>query len=521
LRLAGDGAARHHVAEGAAGGGWSGVIYFAETLQLSVECLARLAPRRFLLCGWMLVPRGAPPVLRVLAGDRALVPSRQLAPPRPDVPLLQPEIAQVQGFLLLLEDVPEGAPLTLTVAAGGVSGRINLLDAGIDRDLRRALARQPDALCFALLQAARDDPAHWPLLTQGYREHGAFGAWLEAPPQVASAAPQPAGLLAAAASAATEGGEVMLGLRLPGRPQRGLEVEPVVLARLTALDGGADEIVFVALEDSHLSRVGAAACWQARLPEALLPRLVAVELVAEIRLDEERLWLRARPPVGPVPAFLDAVAALPGPEAEGDVVAGLLQPLLARREARLLPGLAAVAGSAPAPAAGPRLAVITGCDEPALLPLLEILAARLEQRCDRLLLVGPLAEAAVQVFARRGRLPAGAARLAGPALAGAMALDAAVVLLEPQDLGRAVIGEALDALFAAPLQGAELARLQALQAAAGCGTGPTDSLVRLRQPRDAPWRPPVQAWCRPLAGALIEAHLRRLWARAVPAEAAA
>ena len=48
------------------------MIYFAERLQLAVEGLAQLAPRRLLLCGWMLTPRGAPPLLRVLLGDQPL-----------------------------------------------------------------------------------------------------------------------------------------------------------------------------------------------------------------------------------------------------------------------------------------------------------------------------------------------------------------------------------------------------------------------------------------------------------------
>ncbi|ONG54219.1 hypothetical protein BKE38_10785 [Pseudoroseomonas deserti] len=486
------------------------MIYFAERLQLAVEGLARLAPRRLLLCGWMLTPRGAPPQLRVTAGDQVVTPVQSLAPPRPDVTLLQPDLAQVQGFLLVLDGVPEGAPLVLTLAAGGLSGRVNLRDPGINRDLDKAFARLPAALGFSLLRGARDDPARWPLLRHGYRAHGAFGGWLDALPQLGSAAlSDPDGLLRHAATAATTGGEVMLGLRFAGRPQRGLEVELIALARLAAPDGAGDETAFVPLEDDHCTTMGATACLHARLPTPLLPRLVALELVAELRFDDERRWLRCRPGVVPLPAFLDAIAAQAGPEAEGSLAEALLRPVLARREAALAPRLAGLPPVPAAPAGAP-LALVTGCDEPALLPLLEIVAAGLERRCGGLVLLGRQAEAAAQIFARRGRRPAQAARLAGPALAAAIAGDTPVVLLEAQRLGQAVIDQQLDALFAAPLQGAGLARLQALHDLAGCGDL-SDSLARLRRDPRQPWQPPAQAWCRPLAGQMINDHLERLW----------
>ncbi|WP_159997732.1 hypothetical protein [Roseomonas sp. 18066] len=492
------------------------MIYFSERLQLSVDGFARLAPRRFLLCGWMLTPRGAPPQLRVLAGDQPLTPTRQLAVPRPDITLLQPEATQVQGFFLLLDHVPEGAALVLTVAGGGLSARVNLLDAGINRDLSKAFRDQPAGFCFELLKAARDDPARWPLLTHGYRDHGAFAGWLDALPD-----PQPDGLLLHAGTAATSGGEVMLGLRFAGRPRQGLALEAVALARLAAPDGG-DEIVFVPLEDSVLPQLAATACLYARLPADLLPRLLALELVVEIRFDDEKRWLRCRPSFTPLPAFLDAIAALP--ETDSDHATHWLQPLLARRAAALKPRLDALARQVSTPATGPLLAILTGCDEPAVVPLLEVLAARLEQSCDRLILVGTQSEAAAQVFSRRGRLPTRATRLAGPALAEAIALGAPVVPLDPQRLGQAVIDGALDMLFAMRLQPAELALLQALHDAAGCQVDLADSLARLLRWRRDPaslWQPPAQPWCRPLAGQLINAHLEGLWSLPAPESAEA
>ncbi|WP_419897275.1 hypothetical protein [Roseomonas sp. USHLN139] len=486
------------------------MIYFAEQLQLAVEGLAPLGPRRLLLCGWMLTPRGAPPQLRVLLGGQPLLPTRHCAPARPDIPLAQPDRAQVQGFLLLLDGVPDGAPLVLSLAAGGLAGRVNLRAPGIGRDLRQAFAGLPPGLGFRLLREARDDPAWRPLLTHGYRAQGAFGGWLDTLPQLGDRPfADPDGLLRQATTAATGGGEVMLGLRFAGRPARALEVEVVALARLAAADGGGDEIVCAALQEAHLASAANSACLHARLPASLLPRLLGLELVAEIRFDDERLWLRGRPALRPPPAFLDAIAAVPGPEAESSFVEALLQPLLARREAALAPPPAVPHVAA----TGPRLALVTGCDEPAVLPLLEIVAARLEQGCDRLVLLGRQAEAAAQIFARRGRRPAEAARLAGPALAAAASEDRPVLLLTAQQLAEAVIGNGLDALLATALPGTALARLQALHDLAGEGDLP-DSLARLRRDPGLGAPPPAQEWCRPVAGRLIGEHLERLWALA-------
>ncbi|EFH12336.1 hypothetical protein [Teichococcus cervicalis] len=501
------------------------VIYFSESLQIAIDCVALLGPRQHLICGWVMTPRGTPFDMRVLGpqGHEHRAAFRLLYA-RPDVTPPDPQAALVSGFTLVVEGVPESGALEVMLRSGELGGRINLRDSSISRDLQAVIAGQDWRINFRLLRAALERGEGLPLMRHQYRPYGAFAAWIARLPLVKQRAEQ-FGIMARLECLASPAGEYALGVQFAGRPERRLQIETIAIGALRAEDGGPDEMVLLPQEDGVAHQAANFGCAYGRVPPALLPRLRRLELVAQVSFDEEMLWLRAEPRAEPVPGFLDGLALLPGEAMDGSIAAALLQGVLANRERGMLPALEALARATPRPSGQPGLAIMVGVDEPACVPLLDILAPRIEAMCESLLLVGQRAEQAVQVFRRRGRIRASTEREAAIALGRAAEAGAAVVPLDPLRLGRAVIEDDLAALFAHRLEGEELALLRHLHAAAGCSADLADSLarlLRLREQPGQPWQPPGHAWRSPLAAHLANAHLERLWtlpARPLPAEA--
>jgi hypothetical protein len=293
-----------------------------------------------------------------------------------------------------------------------------------------------------------------------------------------------------------------------------MQVEPLAIGALRAADGGPDTWHLLPLADRIDHQVANFVACYGRVDAEVLPQLRGVEIIAQVTFDEEVFWLRCVPAGQTVPGFLDAIAAMPGDTMRPDIGAALLDKVLASREAAFKPDLDRLAGMAPAPAGEAGLAVMIGVDDPVCIPLLEVLADRMEARCAALMLIGKRADQAVQVFQRRGRLPASAEADPGLALALAAGRGASVIPLDPVRLGRAAIDADLDALFDQRLDGSELMLLRGLHAAAGCSADLADTLarlIRLRGGDNASWQPPQHGWASPVAAHPVHAHLERLW----------
>ncbi|WBV44751.1 hypothetical protein [Pseudoroseomonas cervicalis] len=498
------------------------VIYFSESLQIAIDCVALLGSRQQLICGWVMTPRGTPFDMRVLGPQgREQRPAFRLLYARPDVTPPDPQAAMVSGFTLVIEGAPETGPLEMLLRSGEAGGRLNLRDGNINRDLQAVIAGQDWRINFRLLRAALERGEVLPLMRHQYRPYGAFAAWLSRLPLVKHRA-EHFGIMTRMECLASPAGEYALGVQFAGRPERRLQIEAIAIGALRAEDGGPDELVLLPQEDGVAYQAASFGCAYGRVPAELLPRLRRLELVAQISFDDETLWLRAEPRAEQVTGFLDGVASLPGEAMDGSVPVALMQQVLGNRERGLLPSLAALAQAVPRSSGQPGLAIMVGVDEPACVPLLDILAPRIEAMCSALLLIGKRAEQAVQVFHRRGRIAASTEREAAIALGRAAEAGAAVVPLDPLRLGRAVIDDDLGALFTHRLEGEELALLRQLHAAAGCSADLADSLVRLlklREQPEQPWQPPAHGWRSPLAAHLVNAHLERLWT--LPARPAA
>lgn len=512
------------------------ITYFSETLQIAVHCVTSLGPRRQLVCGWVMTPRGTPLDLRVMGDSgREHRPSFRLLYARPDVVPGDPEVALVSGFTLVVDEVADTAPLELVLASDGAGGRVNLLNPAISRDLHALIGSQDWAINFRLLRAEQERHEVLNLFAYQYRPYGAFDAWMARLPLVKQRA-ENSGLMAEIQASASPAGEIMLGIRFTGRPLRQMQIEPLVIGALRAADGGPDTRHLLPLVDQVSHQAANFAACYGRVAADVLPRLRGLEIIAQVTFDEQVFWLRCHPAEHQVPRFLDGVAAMPGPGMDTGFAVALLNQVLACREAGLKPELDRVAALAPPPpgppgtpdlAMPPGLAVMVGVDDPLCMPLLEVLADRLEARCGGLMLIGKRAEQAAQVFQRRGRLPATTEGDAALALGRAAEQGASVIPLDPQRLARAVIEGDLDRLFAERLEGSDLALLRGLHAAAGCSADLADTLNRLIRLRGGAgpgwqpgWQPPAHAWASPIAAHLVNAHLERLWTLPAPAMAA-
>ena len=407
--------------------------------------------------------------------------------------------------------MPEGAPaLELTLAAGALLLRADLLDARVETDLFKATADRGWPATFALLQERPDRSALTPLLRYQGRPFGAFAEWLARVPVLRGRA-QGIVQFAEAEALTAPSGEVLAMLRAPGLLPREATVDAVAIGWLRAGDGLA-EPALLPLADLHAARLPAALGCYARLSPAVLDRLRAVELLVAGRPAPGRGRVAALPA-----GFRDRAGTarrrLPHhPRALGPAGRGrrrrrarLLRQVIARREAAFGPTLHALA--APDAAAGsglPRLALLLGVDDPSAARLFHVAAEEFERRCDTVLVMGTAAEDVVQAFARRGRI----ATLAGVAAAEALreaAGRAGVLAVEASAFAEAVIAGRPGDAFAQPLSPGDTARLLSLHAVAGCahaaGRQPAAPAARAtggrrRQPLPAGAAPLVEPACR-------------------------
>jgi hypothetical protein len=510
-------------------------VYLDDTRQLGLDCFAPLAPRRGIAFGWTMVPRGVEGAVDIAAGpDAPCAILHASFHERPDVAIADPRASVVQGFTLVFE-LPEELPaeLVLTLAAGEVLVRADMLSAEVEHGLAKAVAVRNWRINLALLREAAREPELAPMMTYQNRPLGAFADWLAAMPAVRGRATN-YGRIAEAEALQAASGEVLVMLRSEGAVPPAARIDAAAIGWLRTAPGAPAEPRLLEFAEWHGARLPAAFAGYGRLGGALADRLQALDIVVHAEAEAgDEVWLRCHPAPASVPDLLDAAcrataAGLAVPvEAAGSAGLALLREVIARREAAFAPMLNAFGHVAAAPAEErPRTALLLGADDPALARLFHVTAPVFARHCDRLLLMGAAADDAAQAFGAAGRPEV----LVGEAAAEALRLASGttgVIALDAPAFAEAVIADDADAAFAAVLSGAELARLLALHTVAGCAPSLADSLQRLLRARQAKgvarrFAPLPRSWSNRHAAEPVHAHLERLWsAGAAPTQAEA
>jgi hypothetical protein len=481
-------------------------IHASETFQMGLDALAPLGEGRWLLCGWVMHPRGEEARLHFLgAGGRALPLLFEGRHPRPDVAAGAPGAAELHGFHIVFAAGEEGrGALSLRAEAGGQELRARLGDPAIAEDLSRLLAARPWAQTMALLaDARRAGPLLAPLLAGGAARGGPLSDWIAALP-LTGPEPAPLGPAAALGLAVSPAGDLGLALR-PAAGRGPIRAEALRLEALARAPGGG--LLPLPLAEWRVEPVGEAVLGWGRVER---PPGRALELVLQAEMPGETLWAHSAAPARDPVALFDGLAAAalppePGPEARAALRRALGR-LLAGREAAARAALEAGLGAAGPPAGRPLL-LLGGVEEELGLRLIEAAAPALAEAAPPLLLFGPAAGLAQLALEERG-IEARAGEAAERALeeAGARPVRA----LGLRALAEAMIEERLPAALHG--RGPWLAAwdLLLLHRLAGPGPDPTLTLAR-RAGEAAPPRTPA---C-PEAAAPLSAHLQALW-RAVP-----
>ncbi|WP_270939120.1 hypothetical protein, partial [Falsiroseomonas oryzae] len=315
-------------------------VYLDETLQLALDCVTMVTPRRGIAYGWAMTPRGVGTELSVSAGPDGDCPIEHCSfHPRSDVVPSDPRRAAVNGFTLVFELPEDPRELILTLAAGEALLRADLRDPGIEANLFKATADRSWRVTFGLLQESAGNPAVGSLLRYQGRPFGAFADWMSRLPVVRGRT-ENFGQMAEVEALAAPSGEVLVMLRAGGALPREAALSAAVIGWLRGEAAGLAEPVLLPLADWHAARLPASLGGYGRLEPALLDRLQSLELIvhAEPQPGEE-VWLRCQPVSVTVPELLDAAcrttaAALALPvEAAASAGLDLLRQVTARREA--------------------------------------------------------------------------------------------------------------------------------------------------------------------------------------------
>jgi hypothetical protein len=492
-------------------------------LQLGLDCVAALSPRRSVVYGWAMTPRGAETGLSITAGRDGECPIEHVSfHPRPDVVPADPRQAVVSGFSMVFATPDNPRELTFNLMAGEVRVPADLRDPTIEGNLLKATSERDWRATFALLHAAADDPALAPMLGYLNRPFGAFGDWIGRLPLLRGRAENFA-RLAEVEALASGAGEVLVILRSATPLPTEAEVDATLVGWLRNDEGGPTEVSVLPMADSHAAWMPSALAFYARVNAAWLDRLEAVEVVVQARLrEEERIWLRGVPATVTVPDLLDVTCRGPAPGTALPAGMDLARQIIARREAAFAPTLAALA--APVAEIGgsrrPDLALVLGADDPLAARLFYLTADEFERRCGTVLVMGEAAEEVAAALARRGRLrvltgaEAAAELREAPSRPGIVAMDAA-------SYAQAVAAGRPEEVFARPLDATDVARLLTLHAVAGCSPALSDSfarLLRLRRaaPGEARFTPVMRGWSSRQAAELVNDHLARLWTAGPP-----
>jgi len=487
---------------------------FGENFQLGVDCVASLSHAKQIVYGWHMTPRGVPVSITFSTPDgRACRVCHISRHARTDVVPEDPGAATVGGFSIIVALPHAARGLIMTVAAGDEIASASL-DAPATTDLFAANEARDWGVTFDLLKESIGQPELLPLLQYQYRPFGAFAGWMAHLPVVQGEA-ENFGIVARVACSCSPAGEVALDLRFIGRSRGTVRIEAVAIARLSSDDGGPDEIALMPFHDVLTRHIPAASAFYGRMQWDHVARLRGLDLLVQVTFDDQRVWLRCQPRVDPVPAFLDMLgSALAGQAGQPT----LLGEVAGRRGALVTALIEAERERAAAAASAPRqdlpeLALV-GVDDASSCRLLHLLAPELEACGTRLMLLGEAAEAAAQIFNRRARVPAVAARGGGAILArGAEIGPANLVAVDVPSLAAAVIEGDVSGLIRRVRVGG-LGYLMLLHSLAGPTMALGETLARhgalLCNPT-LPWLPRTRAWRTPLAAELVNEHLEMIW----------
>jgi len=492
-----------------------------EALQLVLDCDVALHGGGRLLLGSARAPAGAEATLSLEAPGGQPRPIVQIRfHPETRQPATEPDSPHPSHlFTLVTEALPPGTRLVLQAG----DGRTDIAAEGPGESaLAGLLAAWPVEAGFALLADCATSPAFQPLLGWQQRPFGGFGDWLGELNPVRGRMVEAVAEIEEAETLTSPAGEVMVLVRGSTSFAPGARLEMVALGQRPDASGRAEPVA-VPLLDWHVATLPQALVGRARIDPAWLDRLSLLDLVLRVQPHPGIThFLRCRPRAATVPDLLDSICrTTPFAEPADDTSAAaldLLRLVVARREALWTPTLASLAAQRASPGAAghlPRLGLILGADDPLAARLFQVTAAEFEARCDRLLVMGDAAEAVAQPFIRRGRIPVTLGAAAVQALREA-AGRAGVLVVEAPRFAASVAAGQPGAAFSHPLGAADLARLLALHASAGCEPALADSLARLlrlhrRQPGEPAFLPVQRSWSSPYAAEVVNAHLARLW----------
>lgn len=494
---------------------------FGESFQLGVDCMAAIGEGRYVVFGWHMTPRGLPVEISFVAPDgrvgRVEYISRH---PRPDVTPQDPGAAEVAGFSLVLVAPHAARGLVLRITAGDASGQAELADPAL-ADLLRATELRDWGLTFGMLRECMERPDILPLLHYQYRPFGAFAGWMALLPLVQGKGKN-VSIVAHAAAAISPAGEVALDLRFIGRSRGTVEVEVLAIASLRSDDGGPDHIALLPLHDVVTRNVPGASAFYARMDWADVPRLRGVELVVQVTFDSERVWLRCQPEPETVPGFLDMLGAATANQRGGQT---LLRDVIQKRTIlaqALLRADQERSADKPAASARAELALV-GVDDAWATRLLHLLAPELEASASAIILLGSAAEAAEQIFTRRGRIPAMVASDPGAMLGRAEAVGADnVIALDMPSLAAASIEGGLGRVLRNS-RGGGMRRLLLLHSLAGPTASLGESFARhasMMDRPDQPWLPISIHWRNSSGAEWVNEHLEAIWRYLLPPDPA-
>lgn len=487
---------------------------FGESFQLGVDCVAAIGEGRYVVFGWHMTPRGLPVEISFAAPDgrvgRVEYISRHA---RPDVTPQDPGAAVVGGFSLVVMAPHAARGLVLRITAGDASGQAELADPAL-ADLLRATEQRDWGVNFGMLRDCMERPDILPLLHYQYRPFGAFAGWMALLPLIQGKGKgKNISIVAHVAAAISPAGEVALDLRFIGRSRGTVGVEVLAIASLRSDDGGPDHMALLPLHDVVTRHLPGASAFYARMDWADVPRLRGVDLVVQVTFDAERVCLRCQPEAETVPGFLDMLGAATANQRGGQT---LLREVIQKRsilaQALLQADQERGADKRAAPER-PELALV-GVDDAWATRLLHLLAPELEASASAIMLLGPAAEVAEQMFTRRGRIPAMIAPDPGAMLSQAEAVGADnVITLDIPSLAAASIEGDLARLLRNG-RGGGMRRLLVLH----CLAGPTASLgesfarhASMTDRPDQPWLPLSIHWRNPLGAEWVTEHLEAIW----------
>jgi hypothetical protein len=497
-------------------------VFLDETRQLGLDCVAYLSARRGIAFGWTMLPRGVEGGLDIAAaGDLPCPILHADFHDRPDVGNADPRQAVVKGFVLVFELPSAPEALTMTLTAGMVQLRADMRDKRVERSLPKGIAARNWRLNLALLRQAASVPELAPLMTHQGRPLGAFADWLGAMPVLRGRAAHH-GRIAEAEALQASSGEVLVMLRAAMALPAEARMDAVAIGWVRTTPRSPAEPRLLPFAEWLGSRLPAALAGYGRLGGPLADRVQALEIIIHAEPEPgEDAWLRCRPAPATVPDLLDAACrgtadslAVPV-EAAGSAGLDLLREVIARREAAFAPMLAGLGAAMAAEPAKPRTALLLGADDPAAARLFHVTADVFARHCDRLLVIGTAADEVAQAFAASGEPAVLVGEAATDALRAASATTG-LLALDAARFAEAVIAGTPDAAFADILTGADLARLLALHAVAGCAPALADSLRRLLRARHGGaaqrrFAPVPRNWSNRHAAAPVLAHLERLW----------